>query len=30
MWHTMREEIVEQFPDAPGLPVDATAYVKAV
>jgi len=30
MWHTMREEIVEQFPDAPGLPADATAYMEAV
>ena len=30
MWHTMREEIIEQFPDAPGLPTDATAYMEAV
>ena len=30
MWHTMREEIVEHFLSAPGLPVDATAYMEAV
>ena len=30
MWHQMREDIIETFPQAPGLPHDHEKYMKAV
>ncbi len=30
MWYTMREDIINVFPKAPGLPKDHNAYMKAV
>lgn len=30
MWHEMREQIIERFPKAPGLPKDIKAYLKHV
>lgn len=30
MWQEMREQIVEQFPKAPGLPKDKKAYLKRI
>lgn len=30
MWQTMREEIIERFPAAPGLPKNSKAYLKHV
>jgi hypothetical protein len=30
MWRSMREEVLRRFPDAPGLPQDASAYLAAV
>lgn len=30
MWHKLREEVIEVFPQAPGLPNDAGAYLEGV
>ena len=30
MWRTMRDEVLRQFPEAPGLPVDVEAYLAHV
>ncbi len=30
MWQEMREQVIERFPEAPGLPRDAKAYLKYV
>lgn len=30
MWHTMRQIIIERFPEAPGIPKDKAAFLKKV
>ena len=30
VWNSLREHVVEAFPKAPGLPLDASAYLSAV
>ena len=30
MWHSMREDVIKQFPKAPGIPKDVSKYIKMV